>query len=224
MKIAGLCCIALLVFLGHLIPNSPAHFWLECFTWPKDWQPVGVTGRLVQGRIEQLGWLGPVTWDTNLWPPRLSMEAGLQQQNWQVQLEGWPWQWQARVWPTHKQPTPQTAVHLEGDWHGQVQIQGQGLVCQSASGQIQGQWLQLVSPWSMPLGQAQISLLCAKEPQLKLSVQQPESHQLNMEAYPYAQRSHWQGQLASGSEWVPILRQLGWLGADEHRFERNLSW
>ncbi|NBA97998.1 type II secretion system protein N [Pseudomonas sp. R5(2019)] len=214
---------AFLVFALTLWVQAPAAFYLRPVSWPAGAQPQGISGTLWNGRMASLGVLDNVSWSIR--PGAASVRAGLAQQDWQVTLTGWPWNWRAELQPlAHGRPV-QAAWQLDGDWQGRLQVQGHGLQCRSAQGQLLGRDLGLLAPWVLPMGEGRVTLACVQATvQLAGVLERPQQHTISFKADIASRAAQVEGALEPNATLLAPLVQGQWLRAGEQRFSREFKW
>lgn len=215
---------AVAVFSGALLLGAPVSFWARWINWPDGWQPQALSGSLWQGQAAQLGPLGPVNWQLTLVGPRAEVRAGALQRQWHLQIEGWPWQWQARLEDAGSLVTPEQPFSLEGDWQGHIEVSGRGRRCLSSKGSLRALQLDLLSPWAMPLGQAELRLACQAQTHLLARLEHPDQHQLALDTNLEGRTTELSGRVEKTSELSGLLRQFGLLGQDQQTLQSRLDW
>lgn len=211
------------VFALTVLLNTPAAFVARFVPWSAGWQPQGVTGTLWHGRIEQAGVMGPVVWNVRPLAGQLNLSAGFQQQNWQVTLSGWPWAWQAQLTPVASLPTPFSAYRLDGHWQGRLQLFGRGTRCLASDGDIHGQDVAMLSPWTVVLGNADIKVDCSSGTRLLVDIQRDGEHHIQAQVEPTVRRATISGQVEPNASVAPLLLQAGILKAGASQFETVLG-
>lgn len=215
---------ALIVLIIIVLLGSPAAFWARWVDWPDDWQPQSISGTLWNGQTQQIGPLGPVSWQLKLAGPGADVQVGALQRHWLVALRGWPWKWQASLQDGGSTATPEQPVRLEGQWEGRIDISGRGQACESSVGSLVAPQLDLLSPWAMPLGHGEISLDCAESPRLHARLEQPGQHRFDLRADLTARTTELSGTAAKASELGGLLRQFGLLGQGQESFQTRFVW
>lgn len=208
------------VFILTLLLNIPAAFVARFIPWTPDWQPMAVTGTLWSGRMDRLGVVGPLEWRLQPWIGQGIVSAGFQQRSWELQLNGWPWAWQARLAPAALQMTPLTGFVVDGDWQGSVHIKGSGARCRSSEGELRGRDLALITPWTVVLGGAQLRLDCREGLRLLADVQREGEHRFEGWMEPAVGRVKLNGKVEPDAMVTPLLVQAGLLKAGASEFER----
>jgi len=215
----GLIAFAVVVLLG-----SPAAFWARLVDWPNGWRPQSVSGTLWDGRAQQIGPLGPVSWQLGLAGPVADVQIGALQRRWLVTLRGWPWQWQASLRDDGSTATSEQQVQLEGEWGGQVDIRGRGQECTSSSGSLTAARLDLLAPWAMPLGKGELRIDCSGSPRLHARLEQAGQHRFVLVANLSARTTELEGTATNASEFAGLLRQFGLLGPGQEAFQARFGW
>jgi general secretion pathway protein N len=215
-----------LVLSVTLLLQAPAAFYLNRLPWPDDWRPTGVSGSVWNGQADRLGVLHSLSWQLQPWTAPMRLTVGFQQQQWQLSVAGWPWAWRAELAPGQASPqrTPATGFSLDGQWQGRLQIQGRGVTCLSAQGQLQAQNLGLLAPWLLPLGNATIDLQCMAGAQMRGTVVQTGEHRLDWSANLTARQLGIKGQLEAEAALTPLLIQAQWMAVGQRGFSRELKW
>ena len=212
--------VGIAVFVLTLLLNIPAAFVARFVPWSSDWQPVAVNGTLWNGGMERLGPLGPLAWRFQPWIGQGNVSAGFQQRNWELQLSGWPWAWQAQLAPAARQMTPLTGFVVDGNWQGSVHIKGSGATCRSSGGELSGRDLALITPWTVVLGSAQLRLECREGLRLLADVQREGEHRFEGWMEPAVGRIKLSGRVEADAMVTPLLVQAGLLKAGVLEFER----
>ncbi|OEC33828.1 general secretion pathway protein N [Pseudomonas cuatrocienegasensis] len=215
---------AVAVFSGALLLGAPVSFWARWVNWPDGWQPQALSGSLWQGQAAQLGPLGPVSWQLALVGPRAEVRAGALQRQWHLQIEGWPWQWQARLKDAGSLVTPEQPFSLEGDWQGHIEVSGRGRRCLSSTGSLRATQLDLLAPWTMPLGQAELTLDCQDHTHLLARLERAGQHQIAVDVQLAARTTEIDGRVASNSQLSGLLRQIGVLEQGQQAFQTRFTW
>ncbi|MCQ9425865.1 type II secretion system protein N [Pseudomonas sp. LJDD11] len=219
----GLWCAGVLVFALTLLVKLPASWVLRGFDWAPGWQPEQVSGSLWHGRIERLGLVGPLSWQLRPLQRQLQVDAGLQQQAWALRVEGWPWRWQARLQPAPAQATTRSDYLLDGQWQGALQFEARGSRCIDSQGELSGQQLAMLAPWSLTLGSARVSATCQQGLQLLAEIERAGEHHLQARMQPVQQRLQLSGQVQPDAAITPLLVQAGLLKAGAGQFEKRFS-
>lgn len=215
---------ALIVFVIIVALGSPAAFWARWVDWPDGLQPQSISGTLWNGQAQQIGPLGPVSWQLKLAGPGADVQVGALQRRWLVTLQGWPWQWQASLRDGGSTTTPEQPIRLEGQWDGQIDISGRGQACLSSSGSLTAPQLDLLAPWAMPLGQGELRLDCSESPRLHARLKQPGQHRFELEADLSARTTALSGTAAKAPELGGLLRQFSLLGQGQDTFQTRFNW
>lgn len=219
----GLWGAGALAFALTLLCNLPASWLLRGVDWPPGWQPEQVSGSLWHGRIERLGVVGPLSWQLRPWQRQLQVDADLQQHAWALRVQGWPWDWQARLQPRSAVATARSEYLLDGQWQGALQIDGRGSRCVDSQGELGGQHLAMLAPWSLALGSARITLNCQQGLQLLADIERAGEHRLQARLAPAQQRLQLSGQLQPDAAITPLLVQAGLLKAGAGQFEKRFG-
>ncbi|NNA67790.1 general secretion pathway protein GspN [Pseudomonas gessardii] len=208
-----------LVFSLTVLLELPAAFVARQLPWPTGWQPSGVAGSLWAGRAARVGALGPVAWKIRPWAAQINL--GFQQRIWELSVHGWPWNWQAQLAPRAVSAWPAPMFVLDGRWEGRLQVDGAGMSCLRAEGQLLGHDLAVLSPWLVNLGDTRIALQCRDGLRLLADVQRPGEHHFKVEAA--SQRLQVDGQVEPGAAVTPLLVQARWLQPAAQRFSKVLG-
>lgn len=208
---------ALLLFVVTLALGWPLAGWSRWVDWPPGWQPQGLHGTLLAGRIERLGPppfpLGPVEWHLqSVFPPRLQASLALHQDRWQLQAHGWPWQWQGQVTVARGAWQDTAGLRWQGRWHGELAWQARGMRCLATHGQLQADDVLLTAPLTLPLGQLQARLQCGPHAGLLAELQQPGRHRLSLRLDGLARQASLVGELdaADGvATWASLAELTG---------------
>lgn len=211
------------VFVLTLLLNLPAAVVARFVDWPPGWQPQAISGTFWNGRMAALGSVGPVTWTFRPWVGQGRVNAGFQQQAWALSLSGWPWAWQAELTPGAPLVTPAAGYVLDGQWRGRVRIQGRALRCASSEGEVYGEDMALLSPWTMVLGEARFRLDCRDGMHLLADVRRQGEHRFEARLDPVARRLKLSGQVEPDASVTPLLIQAGLLKPGEADFEKMLG-
>jgi general secretion pathway protein N len=220
---AGLWMVAALVFALTLLLNLPAAFVARLIEWPAGWQPQAITGSVWNGHMEKLGSLGPLKWNLRPWAGSATLDAGFQRQNWQMIVSGWPWAWQAELAPTASVVTPAAAFVLDGQWIGQVRIQGRGTRCLSSEGALHASGLTVLSPWMVVLGDANLRVDCQDKLQVFADIQRKGEHHFEARLQPFTRYAVVKGQVQAEASVKPLMVQAGLLKAGDTTFEKILG-
>lgn len=208
------------VFILTLLLNLPAAFIARFVDWPPGWQPQVISGTLWTGRMERLGSVGPIAWTFRPWAGRSQVSAGFQQQDWALSLNGWPWAWQAELIPGAPLVTPTSGYVLDGHWRGRVIAQGRALRCLSSEGEVYGEDMALLLPWTMVVGKARFRLECRDAMQLLAEVQRHGEHRFEARLDPFARRLNLSGRVEPDASVTPLLIQAGLLKPGAGDFAR----
>lgn len=214
------------VFLVALLLGSPAAFWLGGLPWPPGWAPQSVSGTLWQGQAQHLGQLSALRWSLapTLAGGRAELRGVALEQQWRLQLDGWPWAWTARLDTLGNGPQADTPVRLAGDWQGHIQLRGARATCLSSEGNLSVARLDLLAPWGMPLGAARVDLDCQTGIRLRASLLRPGAHRLGFEGDLLARHGTLSGDFEAQSELAALVRQFGLMAPAERQFARALDW
>lgn len=218
-----LWALGIVVFTVTLMFNLPAAFLARFVPWSSGWQPVAVTGTLWNGRMDRLGAVGPLVWRIQPWFGHASLSAGFQQRLWALNVTGWPWAWQAQFEPVASQMTPAAGYLLDGQWQGRLQLNGRGATCLSSTGDVQGQDVALLLPWTVVLGSAHLKFECRNGLRLLVDVQQEGEHRFEARLEPGARRVKLNGWVEPDAAVTPLLVQAGMLKAGASQFETVLG-
>jgi general secretion pathway protein N len=216
----GLWVVAAVVFTLTLVLNVPAAFVARFIDWPAAWQPQAISGTLWSGRMNQLGAIGPLSWELRPWLGRGDISGGFQRQVWDLHASGWPWAWQMQLVPAAPMVTPVAAYMLDGRWQGKLVIQGRGAHCSASEGELRGEDMALLVPWTVVLGSARLQLACGDAVKLLATVQRAGEHQFEANLQPFARRVEIKGRVAAEASVTPLLVQAGLMKAGETRFEK----
>ena len=211
------------VFISTLMLNTPAAFLARFVPWSPAWQPVAVTGTLWNGRMDRLGALGPLVWRVQPWFGQATLSAGFQQRIWELKVSGWPWAWQAQFEPVASQLTPATGYLLDGQWQGRLQLNGRGARCLSSTGDLQGEDVALLSPWTVVLGNAQLKFECRDGLRFLVDVQQKGEHRFEARLEPDKRQLKISGWVEPDAVVTPLLVQAGMLQAGASQLETVLG-
>lgn len=211
------------VFTATLLLNIPAAFLARFVPWSPAWQPVAVTGTLWNGRMDRLGALGPLVWRVQPLIGQATLSAGFQQRMWALNISGWPWAWQAQLEPVASQLTPPTGYVLDGHWRGRVQLNGRGAKCLSSAGDLQGQDVALLSPWTVVLGSAHLTFECRDSLRLLVDVQREGEHRFEARLESDTRRVRLSGWVEPDAVVTPLLVQAGMLKPGASQFETVLG-
>ena len=220
---SGLWLVAALVFTLTLVLNIPAAFVARFIAWPAAWQPQAISGTLWNGRMSQLGAVGPLSWDLQPWLGRGRISAGFQRQAWDLHASGWPWAWQMQLVPAAPMVTPAAAYMLDGRWQGKLSLHGRGAHCNASEGELRGEDLALLVPWTVVLGSARLQLACGDAVRLLANVQRAGEHQFDANVQPFTRRIEVKGHVEPEASITPLLIQAGLLKAGETQFEKVLG-
>ncbi len=212
--------VAALVFTLTLALNVPAAFVARFVDWPAAWQPQAISGTLWKGRMNQLGVIGPLSWDLRPWLGRGDVSAGFQRQAWDLHARGWPWAWQMQLVPAAPLVTPAAAYVLDGRWQGTLSIEGRGAHCRASEGELRGDDMALLVPWTVVLGSARLQLACGETLRLLASVQRAGEHQFDVDLQPFPSRVEVKGRVEADASVTPLLIQAGLLKAGETQVEK----
>ncbi|WP_122317021.1 general secretion pathway protein GspN [Pseudomonas cichorii] len=218
-----LWAVGALVFALTLALNAPAAFLARFVNWAPDWQPQGIQGTLWRGQMQRLGAIGPLRWDIRPWSGQAQVNAGFQQQGWELNAQGWPWAWRAELMPVTGRVTPATGYVLDGRWQGRLLIQGRGATCMSSQGELSGKDLALLSPWMVLLGNAQLRLECRGGLKLLAEVRRDAEHRFEIGLEPAMSRIKLSGQVEPEAMVTPVLVQAGLLKPGASQFETVLG-
>jgi len=208
-----------------LLCQAPAAFYLERIDWSPGWRPQAISGTLWDGRIERLGPWQALAWQLRPWAGNLQVSAALAGQGVQARFSGWPWQWHAWLGPHARTRVDSGAWQLGGDWQGAVQVQGRGLSCTRAQGQVSVTHLAVVTPWSLALGDGELHLLCSSgRLGLAGTVQAAGQHRLELQGDFSARRLQLSGQLEPEATLLAPLAQVGWTRDGQRHFSRTARW
>ncbi|GAB7528575.1 hypothetical protein PS3A_09840 [Pseudomonas sp. 3A(2025)] len=210
-----------LVFALTLLLNLPAAWALRLIDWPAGWQPEEVSGSLWNGRVQRAGALGPLSWQLRPW--RAQVDAGFAQQQWTLSASGWPWNWQAQLAPGDAATAVNGRYLIDGHWQGRLQIAGQGSRCLRARGELHGRDIGLLTPWTLVLGEARLSLDCQQGLQGLADVQRIGEHRLEARFDARTGQVQLSGQVLPNAPLTPLLVQAGLLKAGDERFEKVLG-
>ncbi|HGM5579644.1 TPA: hypothetical protein ACKP22_001317 [Pseudomonas putida] len=193
---------------------------------PARWLVPGraVSGSLWQGQAEQLGDVGPLSWQWQPWWRQAEIRVGYQGQDWLMRLSGWPWQWRADVEALEATASVPVAYRLVGHWQGRVSVKGAWRQCVGAQGRVQVNDLALVSPWALELGQGWLEMRCANDWRLQGTLALQGQHQLNLDADLLARRAQIAFQVQPDAALTPLLHGAQWLAPEADKGERRLSW
>lgn len=210
-----------LVFALTLLLNLPATWALRLVDWPDGWQPEQVSGSLWNGRVQRAGALGPLSWQLRPW--RAQVDTGFARQRWTLTASGWPWNWQAQLAPSVATTGVDSRYLIDGHWQGRLQIAGQGGRCVHASGELRGRDIGLLTPWTLALGEARLSLDCHQGLQGFADVQRIGEYRLEARFEARTGRLQLSGQVLPNAPLTPLLVQAGLLKAGDERFEKALG-
>lgn len=211
------------VFVATVALNVPAAFVARFIPWGAGWQPVAVSGTLWHGRMDRLGAVGPLTWRVQPWFGQGTLSAGFQQRLWALNVSGWPWAWQAQLEPVASQMTPATGYLLDGHWQGRLNLNGRGGRCLSSTGDLLGQHVAMLTPWTVVLGSAHLKLECRDGLRLLVDVQREGEHRFEAELDPISRRVKLNGKVEPDAMVTPLLVQAGMLKAGAAQFETVLG-
>ncbi len=209
-----------LVFSLTLLVQWPANWLVRGLALPAE----GVTGTLWQGQAHQLGDVGPLRWHWQPWRLQAAAQFGYQGQQWEVQLRGWPWDWQARLQTLGIQHTAEAGYRLAGQWQGAIHLVGAGRRCQAAQGRIAVDDLALVAPWSLGLGQGWLQVDCSQGWHLTGQLGLAGQHRVALAADLLVGQAKLQVELQADAALLPLLRSSQWLGPQATRLERRITW
>lgn len=218
----GLWLLGVLAFTLTLLVKLPAAWLMQSVVWPPGWRPGQATGTLWQGQVDQLGPLGPLAWQWQPWQGRLQMALGFERQAWHLELVGWPWRWQAILRPGPSAAGIAREYLFDGQWRGELRLAGQGTHCQQAEGELRGDQVALLAPWTLALGEARLTLVCDKHLQVQAEIQRSGEHHLNARLETGIGRVMLSGQVQAGAALRPPLVQAGWLKKEAQTFEAQL--
>ena len=206
----------LLVFGLTLLAGLPARWLSSAAPWPVD----GVSGSVWQGQAVRVGALGPVSWRLRPWS--VQVQAGFQAQRWRVEVDGWPWAWQATLVPAGPVGHLALPYRLSGEWQGQVQVRGAGGRCVAATGQVWADELALVAPWSLALGRGEVRVECAQGWTLLAQLALAGQHRMTLEAGVAG--ATLAGRIEPGAAVYPVLVGGQWLGQGSEALRRTFRW
>ncbi|MBK3453510.1 MULTISPECIES: general secretion pathway protein GspN [unclassified Pseudomonas] len=207
------------VFSLTVLLELPAAFVARQLPWPTGWQPSSVSGSLWTGRAARVGALAPVDWKIRPWAAQVNL--GFQQRIWELSIHGWPWNWQAQMAPRAVSALPAPMFVLDGRWEGRLQVNGAGMSCLRAEGELLGHELALLSPWLVKLGNTRIELQCRGGLRLLANLQLAAEHHFKIQADP--QRLQVDGQVEPGAAVAPLLVQARWLQPAAQSFSKVLG-
>ncbi|QXI42599.1 type II secretion system protein N [Pseudomonas wayambapalatensis] len=193
---------------------------------PAHWLVPGraVSGSLWHGQAEQVGDVGPLSWQWRPWQAQGEIRLGYQGQDWLMRLSGWPWRWRADVEALEAAASVPVAYRLAGHWQGRVNVKGAWRQCVGAEGRLQVNDLALVSPWSLGLGQGWLQMRCAGDWHLQGALALQGQHQLDLDADLLARRAQVRFEVQPDAALTPLLRGAQWLGPEAAKGERQLRW
>lgn len=205
---ALVCAVTLLVELpaGWLVPGR------------------AVSGSLWHGQAEQVGDVGPLSWQWRPWRLQAEVRLAYQGQAWLARLSGWPWRWRAEVEALEAAPSVPVAYRLAGQWQGHVRVNGVWRQCDDSEGRLQVSDLALVTPWSLSLGQGWLEMRCAGDWRLQGALALQGQHQLDLDADLLARRARLDFEVQPEAALTPLLRGAQWLGSQAVKGERLVRW
>lgn len=207
----------MLVFTLTLLIELPA-------SWVPGLPASGVAGSVWRGHAAQWGPVGPVEWAWRPWRLAAQVDAAFQGQNWQVRIQGWPWQWRAEVQALGVNARVPADYRLAGQWQGMLRMQGSGRVCRSAQGRLMVADLALVEPWSFALGQGGVEVDCHNGWRLLGTLVAPGQHDIAVTADLLERRAQMELHVQPEAALAPLLRGVQWLGPQATRAQRWVTW
>ncbi|MHC6227072.1 hypothetical protein ACYU03_20255 [Pseudomonas sp. X10] len=210
----------MLVFGLTLLVELPASWLTRWLALPVE----GVSGSLWHGQARQAGPVGPLRWDWQPWRLWAQAQFGYQGQAWQVQLQGWPWNWRADLQADGAQPTALSDYRLAGQWRGAIHLLGAGRQCRGAVGRIAADDLALVAPWSLALGQGWLQIDCSDGWRLVGHMALAQQHQAALDADLLARQAQLDVAVQADAALLPLLRSSQWLGPEATRLQRRITW
>ncbi|MGG5291146.1 hypothetical protein [Pseudomonas shirazensis] len=193
---------------------------------PAGWLVPGrvVSGSLWHGQAEQVGDVGPLSWQWRPWRLQAEVRLAYQGQAWLARLSGLPWRWRAEVEALEAAPSVPVAYRLPGQWQGHVRVNGVWRQCAGSEGRLQVSDLALVTPWSLGLGQGWLEMRCAGDWRLQGALALQGQHQLNLDADLLARRARLGFEVQPEAALTPLLRGAQWLGPQAVKGERLVRW
>lgn len=227
VKVLAALLLSVLALLGALL-LVPLSGWSAVIEWPKAYAPHGLQGSLLAGRVEYFGdpqaQLGPLSWRWRAdWPLRLDGELALGPDNWQLQVEGWPWQWQAGLEPRAESPLRPLPL-WQSHWQGRLELQGGWRSCRQGSGALQSDRFLLLSPLEVPLGQVELKVRCEPDWHVLWQAREVDSHHLDLDLAPRQRQGRLQGRIEAASPMRTLADLLGLTQPGQAALERDFTW
>lgn len=207
---------ALLVFALTLLAGLPARWLSPLLPWPVE----ALSGTVWQGQAARVGAVGPLNWRLRPWAAQV--QAAYQGQRWQVEWEGWPWNWQFTAQPLGAAVSVTSVYRLSGDWQGRVQVRGVGRRCVAAEGRIAVNELALVAPWSLALGRGEVRVECGADWRVLVQLELAGQHALALQAGIAG--GTLEGQVETGAAVYPLLVGGQWLQPGSQAMRRTFRW